>query len=375
MEIAPAILEYWLRQYYFDTEIDIGCSGVASFSMGELRELVGFTQPELDAVVLRDSRTLGDPDLRAAIAARRWGGGDPERVMATHGSSEAIYLIMRTLLRPGDEVVVLSPAYQPLYSIAESVGCELRHWRLDFERRFVPDMDELRSLINPKTRMIVANFPHNPTGASLSPRQLEELIAAAEQVGAYLLWDAAFAELVHEGEPLPDPGARYDRAITIGTLSKAYGLPGLRVGWCLASPEVLESLIQLRDYITLHLSPLVEFIAARTIEKSDVLLESRLRQARINLDTLAGWVGEHRGVVEWVRPRGGVSSFLRLNGIPNVEEFCHRLAARHSVLLVPGSGFGHPSHVRLGFGGPKAEFNEGLSRLSSHLRRETAGAL
>lgn len=375
MEIAPALLEYWLRQYYFDTEIDIGSSGVASFSMSELRELVGFTQSELDAVVFRDSRTLGDPDLREAIAARSWGGGDPERVMATHGSSEAIYLIMRALLRPGDEVVVLLPTYQPLYSIAESGGCVLRHWHLDFERRFAPDMDELRSLVNPKTRMIVANFPHNPTGTSLTTQQLEELIAAAEQVGAYLLWDAAFAELVHEGEPLPDPGARYDRTITIGTLSKAYGLPGLRVGWCLASPEVLESLIQLRDYITLHLSPLVEFIATRVIEKSDVLLDSRLRQARINLDTLTGWIGEHRGVVEWVRPQGGVSSFLRLNGIPNVEEFCHRLAARHSVLLVPGSGFGQPRHVRLGFGGPKAEFNEGLSRLSSHLRREVAGAL
>ncbi|HEY9285195.1 MAG TPA: capreomycidine synthase [Pyrinomonadaceae bacterium] len=373
MQIAPALLEYWLRQYYFDTEIDLGCSGVASFSMSELRELLGITQQELDAVVFRDSRTLGDPDLREAVA-RRWGGGDAERVMATHGSSEAIYLIMRGLLRPGDEVVVQSPAYQPLYSIAEAVGCRLRHWRLDFERGFVADMDELRALVNPKTRLIVANFPHNPTGATLTPAQQQELLDAASRVGAYVLWDAAFAELVHDGAPLPDPGGRYDRAITIGTLSKAYGLPGLRVGWCLAAPDVLEELIRLRDYITLHLSPLVELIGTRAVEKSDALLGIRLRQARANLDTLAGWIDEQGGAVEWVRPRGGVSVFMRLNGVPDVEGFCRRLAARHSVLLVPGTGFGQPRHVRLGFGGHVAEFNEGLARLSSQLRDESAGA-
>jgi capreomycidine synthase len=373
MQIAPAQLEYWLRQYYFDTEIDLGCSGVASFSMGELRELLGLAQQDLDAVVFRDSRTLGDPDLREAIA-RRWGGGDAERVMATHGSSEAIYLIMRALLRPGDEVIVQSPAYQPLYSIAEAVGCELRHWRLDFERGFAPDMDELRALINPKTRLVVANFPHNPTGATLTPGQQQELLDAASRVGAYVLWDAAFAELVHDAPPLPDPGTRYDRAITIGTLSKAYGLPGLRVGWCLAAPDVLEELVRLRDYITLHLSPLVELIGTRAVEHADVLLGIRLRQARTNLDTFAGWAAEHRGVVEWVRPRGGVCVFMRLNGVPDVEEFCRQLAARHSVLLVPGSGFGEPGHVRLGFGGDVAEFNEGLARLSSQLRREPVAA-
>jgi capreomycidine synthase len=373
MQIAPALLEYWLRQYYFDTEIDLGSSGVACFSMGELRELLGFTERDLDAVVFRDSRTLGSPDLREAIA-RRWGGGDAERVMATHGSSEAIYLIMHELLRPGDEVIVQSPAYQPLYSIAESVGCKLRHWRLDFERQFVPDMDELRALINPKTRLVVANFPHNPTGATVTPEQQQELLDAAARVGAYVLWDAAFAELVHDGAPLPDPGARYERAITIGTLSKAYGLPGLRVGWCLAAPDVLEEFIRLRDYITLHLSPLVELIGTRAVEHADALLGIRLRQARLNLDTFTNWAAEHRGIVEWVRPRGGVCVFMRLHGIPDVEAFCHRLAARQSVLLVPGSNFGEPNHVRLGFGSHVAEFSEGLTRLSSQLRKEFEGA-
>src|SRR5262249_23099827 len=151
------------------------------------------------------------------------------------------------------------PAYQQLFSIAESIGCKLKHWRLRFENSFRPDLSEARDLISRHTRMIVVNFPHNPTGASLTPAEQDELIELAAGAGAYLVWAAAFADLTYDGPGLPDPGERYDRSITLGTLSKAYGLPGLRVGWCLAAPDVLESLVRLRDYTTLSLSPLVEY--------------------------------------------------------------------------------------------------------------------
>ena len=122
-ELPPALLEEWMREFYFDTEIDLGSSGVSSFSIGELREILGFTQRDLDQVLLQDSRTLGDPILREAIA-RRWGNGNPEQTMATHGSSEAIYLIMNTLLQPGDEVVALSPVYQQLSRLLNSLDAE-----------------------------------------------------------------------------------------------------------------------------------------------------------------------------------------------------------------------------------------------------------
>jgi len=121
MEIASARLESWMRQYYFDTDIDIGSSGVQGYSLAEIRQLLGLSQTELDNIVFEDSRTLGAPELREAIA-RKWSDGDPERVMATHGSSEAIFLIMNALVRTGDEVLVLDPCYQQLYSIAEAVS-------------------------------------------------------------------------------------------------------------------------------------------------------------------------------------------------------------------------------------------------------------
>lgn len=119
--------------------------------------------------------------------------------------------------------------------------------------------------------MVVVNLPHNPTGATVTPDQQRELIDLCARAGAYLVWDMAFSDLTYDGPPLPDPGLFYERAVSMGTLSKAYGLPGLRLGWCLAPPEVLERFIRIRDYLTLHLSPLVEMIAERAIRGGDLL--------------------------------------------------------------------------------------------------------
>ena len=365
MEVVPAHLEYWMRAYYFDTEIDLSSSGVQNYSFKELRQLFNITPDDLDGIVLHDSRTLGDPELRKAIG-NRWASGNAARVMATNGSSEANYLVMNALLEPGDEVVVLDPSYQQLYSIAKTIGCKLKHWRLRFENSFRPYLSEARGLIGPQTRMIVINFPHNPTGASLTAAEMDELIEIAAGAGAYLVWDAAFADITYDGTVFTDPGEQYDRSITLGTLSKAYGLPGLRVGWCLAAPDVLERMVRLRDYTTLHLSPLVEYVATRAIENADRLLKPRLAQARHNLQLLSSWVERHSEFVSMVRPQGGVCVFLKLHNVDDVEDFCRELAHEYSVLLIPGTSFGYENHVRLGFGCSTAEVTEALSRLSEH---------
>ena len=372
MKLAPALLEEWLREYYFDTEIDIGSSGVQNFSLAELRQVLGITEQELNEVVFDDSPTYGHPRLRRAIA-EQWGIGDPRHVMATHGSSEVIFLVINALLRPGDEVVALDPCYFSYRNMAESKGCELKPWRLRFEQQFEPDFDEIKKLITPRTRMVMVNFPHNPTGASVTLEQQQELIRASAQVGAYLVWDTALAALTHDGPPLPDPHLLYERAISIGTLSKAYGLAGLRVGWCQAAPEVIEQFVHLRDYTTLYLSPLVELIAARAVEKADDILQVRLPQVHTNLEILDHWVDEHAELIEWVRPRGGVTTFLRFPYVPDIEAFCRRLADERGVLLVPGHCFNCSEHVRLGFGGPTGAFQEALNRLSSLLYAESRG--
>jgi capreomycidine synthase len=370
MKLAPAILEEWLREYYFNTEIDIGCSGVQNFSLAELRQVVSITEQELNDVVFDDSPTYGHPRLRRAIA-EQWGNGDPQHVMATHGSSEVIFLVINALLRPGDEVVALDPCYFSYRNMAEAKGCELKPWRLRFEQKFVPDLDELQQLITPRTRMVMVNFPHNPTGASITSEQQRELIRMTARVGAYLVWDTALAALTHDGPSLPDAHLLYERAVSIGTLSKAYGLAGLRVGWCQAAPEVIEQFVHLRDYTTLYLSPLVELIAAKAVEQADSILRVRLPQAHANLEILDHWIDDHAELIKWVRPRGGVTAFPQLCHVSNVEDFCRRLAEEREVLLVPGHCFDCAGHVRLGFGGPTTAFQEALNRLSCMLRAES----
>jgi capreomycidine synthase len=369
MAVRLALLEEWMRDYYFETDIDLGSSGVQTFSLARLRELIGLDLADLDRVVFDDSQTLGGTGVRAALA-QRFAGGDVDRVMVTHGSSEAIFLTMSALLRPGDEVIAVDPAYQQLYGIAESVGCHIRRWPLRFEDGFEPDLDALRALVNPRTRMVVVNFPHNPTGTSLSPERQRELVEIVADVDAHLVWDAAFAEITYDRSPLPDPGGWYDRTISYGTLSKTYGLPGLRFGWCLASPETLESCVRLRDYVSLHLSPLVELIAERVIASGDRIIEERRRLATGNLALVDAWMSRHAEYVEWVPPRGGVCAFPRFPHVRDIEDFCRRLGRERRVLLVPGTCFGLQRHARLGFGASTGELETGLARLADMLEAE-----
>jgi capreomycidine synthase len=360
MRLAPALLEEWMRRYYFDTVCDIGSSGVENYSFADLRALVGITYQELDGIVFQDSKTLGADGLRQAIADHL-AGGRADSVMVTHGSTDANHLSMTSLLEAGDEVVVLDPCYQQLYGIAEAMGCRLKRWPLRFERGYRPDFDELDQLLTPAVKMVVVNFPHNPTGASISRAEQRRLIDAVDRVGAYLLWDAAFAEITYDEPPLPEP-LEYPRAVSQGTMSKAYGLPGLRVGWCLAAPEILERFVRVRDYTTLSLSPLVELVARRVMDKAALIVGRRLQQARENRELVARWIGDQEGRVAWVPPRGGVSAFIRFQDLVDVEGFCHRLARKAGVLLVPGSCFGAAAHARLGFGGARPELQEGLLR-------------
>jgi capreomycidine synthase len=365
MRLPPARLEQWYRDHPPETLVDLSSSGVAPYSLAELRRLAGVEQEELDALVLGDSTSLGGAGIRRALADR-FAGGEASRVMATSGSNEAIFLLLSTLLEPGDEVVVVEPGYHALASVPKLAGARLRTVSLGDEGAFAVDVDLLCEAAA-GARAVVVNFPHNPTGVSLSADEQRRLIGAVEEAGAYLVWDAAFAELAHRGPPLPDPAALSRSALSVGTLSKAYGLPGLRVGWCVGPPELLEATIGLHDATTLFLSPLVEALAERALAAGDSFVHPRLAAAGRNLERLEHWASEHPDVVRWTAPRGGVCAFPCLPLVDDVERFCLELASEAGVLLVPGTAFGRPGHVRLGFGGPEDELQEGLDRLATAL--------
>jgi aspartate/methionine/tyrosine aminotransferase len=276
-----------------------------------------------------------------------------------------------TLLRPADEVIVVQPGYHLLFEFASALGCNTKTWRLDADHGWAASLDELAELITDRTRAIIVNFPQNPTGASIGRDDMRMLLQLAEQVGAYVLWDAAFAELTYDTDPLPDVSMCYPRAISFGTFSKAFGLPGLRFGWCIAPPDILVDCVRIRDYTTLHVSPLVELLALRVLENADSFLGPRLKQAQANRDILREWA-DATECVSLALPAGGVAAFPRLDNLRNTDIFCEELFRQRGVLVVPGSCFGSPRHIRLGFGGATDELVLGLDRLSGALSMATA---
>jgi capreomycidine synthase len=360
--IQPAELEDWLRERYFQATVDISSSGVQPYRLREILDLTGMSTAELADIEFRDSPSLGQQRLRAALVAR-FAPGAGQEPLVTHGSTEAILLAVAALVSPGDEVVVTSAAYPALASVADAVGARLRVWCLPPERSFRADLAGLRSLVGPRTRAVIVNFPHNPTGRTLTPTEFAELLSIVDECGAYLLWDASFAELVYRQVPLPDPSTVVERCVSFGTLSKSYGLPGLRVGWCFAPASLLPRMVRIRDYVTLSSSPLVEAIAARVVERGDTVLAPRLRQARVNLDILGDWLAAAADVVDGYLPDGGVTVFPRIVGVPDTRPLCVHLAAEYGVLVVPGDCFGHPDRVRIGFGGPSGDLRTGLDAL------------
>ncbi len=368
MDIAVARLEAWMRSYYHAVDHDIGSSGVRDLSMAELCALCDLDLSDLSRLMFRDSESFGGSRLRAALADR-WTDGDVEPVMVTHGSSEAIYLVMHLALEPGDEVVVLDPAYQQLYDIAAWRGCRITRWPLLAGDGFRADLPRLRELARARPRMIVANFPHNPTGVSITRAEQDELVAIAAECGAWLVWDNAFGEITYTGDPLPLP-RRYDRCICFGTLSKSYGLAGLRVGWCLAPPDLLARMAVLRDYIALYVSPVLEFFAELAVRNADRIVKLQRDHARANRQRLLDWAAAMPDLVRVAPPDGGVTAFVEFPGHPDVTGLCRDLAERHRVLLVPGSCFGSRfgGHARLGFGGTAGELTAGLSTVERVLR-------
>ncbi len=373
------MLEEWYRRHLGPDIHDISSSGVHPYTFAEIRELCGIPAEDLDAVVMDDSVSQGGAGIRQAIADR-YAGGDADRVLVTHGSSEAIALTLGTLLRAGDRVVVQQGIYHSLGHYPRAAGCDVAELPAAAVRDGEIDADVLEGLVTPGTAAVVVNFPHNPSGVTLSPQGLKALTERTTAAGATLVWDAATAEIAHRWDVLPDPAATRGDTISYGTFSKTFGLPGLRVGWAIAPPDIVPAVFPLRDRTTLLLSPLVELIAERAMCHADVLIGRRAAEARRNLAHLTEWMAEHEDLVRWTPPEGGVCAlpvFRELerasDGSAAVERFCLELLSRHRTLLVPGTAFGTPHGARLGFGGPEEGFRAGLAGLSEFLRTRGAG--
>jgi aspartate/methionine/tyrosine aminotransferase len=368
VKIETFALERWMSTWEVKVEYDIAESGIFPMST---RELLDFEpQAERDQLLsklldlrLGYSEARGTHELRSIIA-ETYANTSPDEILVTTGAIEANFLLFNALLEAGDHVVAVYPAYQQLYAVARSIGCDVSLWKLEPDSGFQYDLDELKCLVTPKTKLIVINTPHNPTGAMLSSDQVKEIYALAESVDAIVLSDEAYRWLDLPGGDQFAPPTRDlgPRGISVGTISKPFGLPGLRIGWIAAPAEVIAKCWGMRDYVSLSPGKLNDALATLAFKHRDRIVERTHAIVGENIPTAQKWFEEHAELVSWTPPRGGLLALMRYNLDQPSLHLSDKLAEDHSVMLAPGSAFGYEGYLRIGVGQNPPVFAEGLRR-------------
>jgi len=374
VRIEPFQLERWMTKYEVNVTWDIAESGIYPMSIREILDLLPAEERESELARLLDlrlgySEACGSAELRGLIAAT-YANTSPDEILVTTGAIEANFLLFNELLSAGDKVVVVSPAYQQLHGVAKAIGCDVALWTLRDEGGFRFDLDDLRALATPGTRMIVVNTPHNPTGAMLSEAQLREIYDLAEELDAWVLSDEAYRWLDLPGSlPLAPPMRNLGpRAISTGTFSKPFGLPGLRIGWIAAPEDVVRRCWGLRDYISLSPGKLNDALAVLAFRHRDQIVERTRRIVGENLPFAERWFAENAELVSWTPPQGGILALMKYQlDLPSLE-LANRLAEDYSVMLAPGSAFGYEGYLRIGVGNTPAMFADGLRQTACCLR-------
>lgn len=355
-------LERYFARWEFAVDHQLSASDVEPLRLRELLALADSDARERwEALSLGYTESTGLPALREAIAGMYPGLG-PEHVFVLAGAEEGIFLTLHTLLGPGDEAVVVTPAYQSLVAVPAAIGAHVKRVALRAEQDWTLDLDDLARAVTRRTKVVVVNFPHNPTGAHVPPAVQRAIIELAGSVGATLLSDEVYQGLEHSAAALPPAAQLAPNAVSLGVVSKSYALAGLRIGWLATrNTALLQRVARLRDYTTICSSSPSEVLALVAIRARAKLLERSLAIVTENLRRARDFVGRMSRDVSWVPPLAGSTALPRFAS-RNADDVSARLATRDRVLMLPGSVFGtDPSYFRLGLG--RRDFPDALKAL------------
>ncbi|HQR79798.1 MAG TPA: aminotransferase [Actinomycetota bacterium] len=371
MKIRDFGVEQWMNEYENLGEYNLAETCVQSLTTAELLELTGKRDSFLDEILpmqLTYGAIPGSDRLRTAIAALYERQG-MDNVVVTHGAIGANHLVHLTLVEPGDRIVSVLPTYQQHYSVPESIGADVRVLRLREENDWLPDLDELAELVGDEAKLVAINNPNNPTGSLMDEAFLRKVVDICEPAGAYLLCDE-----VYRGVDLADPGTTasvadlYERGISTGSMSKAFSLAGLRLGWVTGPQDLVAKLMVQRDYSTISVGMIDDLLSAYALEHAEAILARNRALVRGNHKTLSDWI-EQEPHITWVEPAGGTTAFLKYDLDVPSREFCVDLVERTGVILTPGSAFDVEGYLRIGYANSNEILRAGLERFSEHLAR------
>ncbi|MDI3531762.1 MAG: hypothetical protein PWR28_107 [Synergistaceae bacterium] len=350
-------LEDWFDRYQFEFDYDIGESGIKFFSTNDLG--LDFSNIEL-----RYGHHKGAPELRELIASD-FPGLKMSQVAVTNGASESIFAVMASLLGRQDHVVVEAPNYPSLYEIPNSLERDVSLYFLRYEEGFRLNLERLKEEIKPNTKLVCLTHPNNPTGSVITESELNEVVQFVESRNLYLLMDETYRDLAFDTPP-PLAATISPRAVSVSSMSKAFGVPGIRIGWVAGPESLIDSVRAVREQITICNSSVSEKIAFVILKRKQSFLEKARKTVYANYKIMDKWIRE-RNDVEWISPAGGVVGFPRLVEDKSSEDLCTLLIERYRTFVVPGYCFKMPRYFRLGFGGDREEIEKGLEMLGKAL--------
>ncbi len=372
MDLRTFAVERWMNTYENDAVYYLAETDAKPFTLDELLSLGNKDEliKGLMGLKLGYNPTTGRQELREVIAGL-YEDTSPENILITTGAIEANFLVTNALVKPGDTVVAQVPAYQALYSTAEARGACVKYWHMDIDNGYEPDINELKKLIDSKTKLVVLNIPHNPTGAVISESKLKTILSWAEEGDFWVLCDEVYHDFALYSKIIPPYGRSLSkRVISVGSMSKAYGLSGLRLGWIAGPKDIISSCWEWNDYTSISNSPISDYLATFALKNTHKVMARNLDIARKNLALFTDWLKEHEVFFDYVKPKAGVLMFLRLKNVPlSTEELCKDLFKKYKLLMVPGECFDMPGFLRIGFGNDTHMFKAGLEIFSKYLKK------
>ncbi len=345
-------------------EHNLSESGVHPLSLDEL--LTKEEKEEMLHLPLGYSQTNGTPELRQEIS-RLYPGASLDSILVTTGSSEANFLLMWSLIEPGDEVIFLMPNYMQMWGLLRAFGAQVKPLYLRDELGWQPDLDELKKLVTSRTRYIIITNPNNPTGARLNNESREKIIELAAEAGAWIIADEVYQGAERDGQLTPSFWGKYDRLFVVNGLSKAYGLPGTRIGWIVGPEERVTATWPYHDYTTISPSTLSDWIARIALrpENREKILRRTRNILNHNLPILTDWLQSQDGLFSFRPPEAGAILFARYSLGINSTTLVEKLIKEKSVLIVPGDHFEMDHYLRFGYGVEEEYLRQGLEKIGS----------
>ncbi|MBT5218842.1 MAG: aminotransferase class I/II-fold pyridoxal phosphate-dependent enzyme [Woeseia sp.] len=370
MSFTPFNLEYVQSIWEQKVDINLTESGVHPIRLDHLLDGDEGKVADLMSTEINYPHVNGNPELRESIA-QLYDGASVPNVLVTVGGAEANNIIMQTLMRPGDELVTMTPTYKQGWGLAENAGNVVKPFRMQPDKGWALDIDEMNAQVSDKTRLIAVVNPNNPTGYIMTDDEMDAVVAAADRVGAWILADEVYrgAERLQEEETRSFYGL-YDKVLAVGSMSKAYGLPGLRIGWVVGPPDMVEDIWRRHEYTTITATMLSNVLATHALspEVRPRLIKRTRDFIRKGFPALEEWMARQDGMFHYTPSQASAVSFIGYNLDINSTELMEKLCREASVFVGAGDSFGMDYHLRVAFGQDKAVLDDAFSRIEKTLK-------